>query len=317
MRASFCSASSRWCWKRGEFRRASAARQRIAVRRCRSSAWSRPSRIAQIGRVGVPEPQRAEHRARVEPVLARGLEHRPERAHRHEFPPRAGAGVAEPDAFDVPATEERGMHRVEFHERIVDDEDARRRLDHVGGVAVAVGEGGAAHGDEAVVPFGHVRIERRLRSDRDHRGARGRDRESRGRIAARARAEEDHPFEILQQALVHQPVEIAEHAMVAEPCGLPREKRQVRPAERLGDLDGQREARGIGRARAGHRVEVDQKRVGRIAGENSRMGAAQRLEMPLRLAEGLYFGQPLVVSQLFGERKVATHSHTAPNHGSL
>ena len=46
---------------------------------------------------------------------------------------------------------------------VIEYENLIGGLDHIGGIAVTVGKGGAAHRVKAVIPFGDARIKRGLR----------------------------------------------------------------------------------------------------------------------------------------------------------
>ena len=138
---------------------------------------------------------------------------------------------ADADLGDVGPGEERGMHGVELVLLVVDDEGLRGGVEHVGRIAEARGEIGAAHVAEAVVPVGDAGVERGLRLQGQHLGAGGSHRVGGGGIAGGARAVEQDLFELLEEAVVDQAVEEADDLPVAEPGVAVGDERELRPAQ--------------------------------------------------------------------------------------
>ena len=100
--------------------------------------------------------------------------------------------------MDVVALEKAGVHGVLGLVRVVDDIGRLGGFQHVGGKAVARGKVQPPGGGKPFVPGRAVAIQRGLGGKRDHGGTGGRNGKGRRRIAAHARAVEDHTVEIVE-----------------------------------------------------------------------------------------------------------------------
>jgi len=178
------------------------------------------------------------------------------------------------------------MHRIHHRAGVEQHEGLVGRLDHVGGKAVAAVEIGAPCGTEAVVPAGIGGVERGLRANRHHPRARSRHRIGRRRIAAGMGAVKHHLVEILEEAVIGQPVEIAVDLRLAKPAFVLRHDGQARPAQPLDKAEAARGAVGVEAAGMLGRFEADQQGLA-VIDEGGHVAGAQGLEIAVLVSDFL------------------------------
>ena len=135
---------------------------------------------------------------------------------------------------DIRLGEQRRMHRIKALLRVEHDIGLLGRVDHIGGIAIAVGKVQPPLRDEPIVPACRGRIKRRLRPQRQDARAGGGHTISGGRITARLRAKEQDVLEILKEAVVDEPVNIAIDRGITKPAVPAADDRQMGPAFALG-----------------------------------------------------------------------------------
>ena len=116
-----------------------------------------------------------------------------------------------------------------------------------------------------------------------------------GGIATHARAIENHPVEIVEKPIVHQPVDVRPDGFVAKPVLRIGDQRQMRPAPAFADVKGKGHARVTDRADAEKRFKGDEQHVMRGLDKDRRMVLGQIGIIPIRLSDHAKRFQPVLV----------------------
>ena len=132
----------------------------------------------------------------------------------------------------VDPAKQRRMHGVQRRARVIKQVHRPGARNHVGRIAVAIRIIAPPRLAITGFPGGHLAIQRGLRRDADHRGARRRRRKDSRRIGPHRRAIKDHLVKPRKEPFFAQTVKEIMHMTIAIPGPVMRHEAQHRPAAR-------------------------------------------------------------------------------------